>query len=82
MGHSDIGTRMKMLRTDMLDHLLAFVAAGGISCRCAESSELWDVLNAAAQLEQAFPRVDPDMLLERIGRKAMESRFGEAAAGR
>jgi hypothetical protein len=31
VGHSDIGTRMKVLRTDVLGHLLAFVAPGNIS---------------------------------------------------
>jgi hypothetical protein len=82
VGQSDIETRMKVLRTDVLDHLLAFLAAGNSSFRCAESSGLWDLLKAAMQLGQAFPRVDPDVVLERIGRKAMESRFGEAVAGR
>jgi hypothetical protein len=65
--HSDIGTRMKVLRTDVLDGLLAFVSAGNISFRCAESSELCGVLKAVVQLGQAFPRVDPDVLLERTG---------------
>jgi hypothetical protein len=67
VGHSDIGTRMKVLRTDVLDHLLAFVAVGNISFRCVESPELWHLLKAAMQLGQAFPRVDPDVFLERIG---------------
>jgi hypothetical protein len=82
MGHSDIGVRMKVLRTDMFDHLLAFVATENISFSCAESSEVWDLLKAALQLGQAFPRVDPNELLERIGRKAIESPFDGAAAGR
>jgi hypothetical protein len=39
-------------------------------------------MKAAMQLGQAFPHVDADGLLERAGRKAIESRFGEAVGGR
>jgi hypothetical protein len=44
-GQPAIGSRKKVLRADVRDHLLEVVAAGNISFRCAESAELWDLWN-------------------------------------